>query len=221
MASARRLQESLENLAEVDPVFTTWKETVHSAPEDAELVSTGVEALAERVESGDTGTDGLGYVVSFWSGSIDGQAVSMRIVCGAENISTGPNSLVLQLPKQRAWLKSDSGRKKCRQVMEVVAKAWKPEWGTAITMEMNRKLEDMNLRHREPLCGWMLYLDSVRSDVPEIPEAYEIVRDFAGGTLLITSPAPLWASNEEDVAKVKELHTKLRDAGVMIPTGRA
>jgi len=208
----------IQRLAGIDPVFRDWKEKVNTSPEDAPAVPTSQDSLAEYIAScEDPVFAKLGYSMAMWSGSPDGEGTSWSVSCGASR--TAKNNLsysLLSLPVQPDDVQLDADA--YRETLEASVEAWEPDWGSVVTFELQEALDEaLDLEAHEPLVGWMFYLDASRSPLPELPEVHEVHRHTEGGHLVVVDEQPLWATNDEDVERLVELQSRLREAGVMRP----
>lgn len=217
---AARLRDTFEALSAVESLFGDWREKVRAKPQDAPPVPVSEDALTEYVaeQEDDVVPESLGYELSVWAGEPDGLATDLRINCGgASDSGNNVNSVVLSVPVSEDQTEAFLECREMIQLLEGLVVCWEPEWGVVTTFELDEALDEFDLRPHEPIVGWMSYLDGDRPEVPELSDAYEVERDFGGGTLIVADEEPLWSSNDEDVERVRDLQKRLREAGVMRP----
>jgi hypothetical protein len=227
--TAERLEETWRGLRRVhSDLFADWKETVEvfpeqtkpdGSPEDAEPFPREQDELVERIR--EEGVGGGGYSFAMWNRLPDDTSTKLNVSCGGgpEGLQVMNNAILnVPLTEDDDWKATRLDRDQLIECVRVLASAWEAEWGGLSTYETRTALDELlDIQSSEPTVGWITYLDDDRPAVPELPEACEVDRDFADGTLIVMDETPMWSSNDEDVGRLRRTQERLREAGVMRP----
>jgi hypothetical protein len=136
----------------------------------------------------------------------------LRFHCGAYSPWGGPNSCLLEPPREGPVLERMVSPPALAEVITSMAKAWDPDFAVATSLAMGRLVEK---RKWEVRVGWLTYLSRRLGQVPPLPAPVRIEPVGALGWLLTLSPELMTASNPEHVAFTARVRELLDRAGLV------
>jgi len=200
---ARRLQDFLERLSDIDSQFATWFRTGRSRRDALRRrVDPTREGLTELLLAGrhrrDTGSvmEDLGYSIGMWNGREPDAGLSVH--CGGYTAVAGIlNSCVVELPPMSAESEALYEVGVARSLMAAVVECWEPDWATWTSHELR---ESLPFQTGEVIVGWMTYLSSSllsrESRLPALPD----VEDVGDGVLITLGGDPAAVSADDLLA---------------------
>ena len=231
---ARRLEDFLSSLVQVDESFSHWFRLVpppgiRISDPDSLRKSRGKwtrrEVAVDRVELSKVIAQGrylaesdgsvihrLGYDISLVSRDGAHELGGLTVHCGAYDGQT-PNNSILTLPHTG----SDSSRylhqKTLVKVMESTVRAWHPSWAVATSDEYRNALGESN-----PGCfvGWITYLNTTIARLPSLPPPSHSLGLLNGSLVVLARERP----DPKSVSHVEQgqaLSAVLRKAGLLHP----
>ncbi|XXF79429.1 immunity 52 family protein [Myxococcaceae bacterium GXIMD 01537] len=214
---ARRLEQFLVSLPELDPAFAHWFQLGKSRKAALKRpIHSNRSELARLVLSGrDRTFEDLGFRISGWNGSSDDHdAIGFNIHCGGYT-DVVYNTCVFDLPGRGP----DASRVLTSSVLSGLVRrvvtAWEPDSAVATSSSHLQRVEkgDASLIS----VGWVTYLARHRGSVPPLPDPVRVEPVEDKGTLIVLTPERFTASNPDHVALAEQVHEQLDRAGMLKP----
>jgi len=213
-ACAERLLACLGRLAEIDDVFTGWRqkgwtpaEAVAEDPVPVDRSSLGalVRAGRNRRDFDHSVIEELGYGVSLWNGN-SRRSSGFSMLCGSFAGPNVANVFVLNLPREDdlcSWMTWE----KARRIVVCLVTAWEPKWATLSSHEWR---EAQQPPAGTPVVGWLTYL----SGLPSPPLPAEARSEPMGDGVLISASEDCNGQLSQAVADITSV---LKKGGALQP----
>jgi hypothetical protein len=218
---ARRAEEFLKGIAQVDTVFARWFKQARSRKQalqrPLELDRASLHQYIERSIMRDDlrmPLEGGGFSVWLWNGESGERDLDLHFACGGSSEGV-PNVCVLN-PFYTALTESLLDSPALTEVLRCMAVAWEPDWGIVLS-DVHRELLKPHHTKGVPYVGWVTYLSGHRGAVPPLPAPVRVESVEDRGTLIILTPERFTASNPEHVALATRVRELLERAGLLYP----
>ena len=197
---ARRLQEFLSSIRDLDHVFSQWGEKGASRAKAMEKqVDVGdlseltriVEKGTQRRDTDRSRIEHIGFGFGLWNMLQRPETMSLRVLCGISKPiqGIGGNSLVLSFSSDLiSRLKVDVVAK----VLSVGAKVWKPTWGGVFSSDA---MLEQSFDSSNPLIDWLLYVDCGFASVGRIAPPSRVIDVNQTGKIIVTQETPAAKGN--------------------------
>jgi len=155
----------------------------------------------------------LGFSLSVWNQRPDSQATRLGITCGVHDTDNVSNVCLLTPPSTGEAAERLLTAPVPARVLECMALAWDPDWGTATSHEASGLISGAENRNAD--VGWVTYLSRRRGTVPPLPAPVRIEPVGSLGMLVILTPERFTASNPEHIALGRRVRELLDRAGLL------
>jgi hypothetical protein len=216
---ARRAELFFHMLARCDPTLTQWYGPGRGFPRELpgwplrpelkELEAFFLKGRS-RTDVGREVIEDMGFLQMVWNAKKE--ATKLHLTCGGYSPWGGPNSCLLNPPRQGAVRERLLRAPVLTEVLTCMVTAWDPDFAMATSHEMRHRVQK---QVEEVDVGWLTYLSRRLGRLPPLPAPVRIEPVGKLGWLLTLSSEPMTASNPEHVALTARVRELLDRAGLI------
>lgn len=220
-ACAERLAQTLQNLRQISPVFSSWSDVKHGAkfvkinPEIGfliQLLNTGVnrtEVAPRKIMTE------LGFQVWMRTDDKAWEYLVFKVHCGAYAVEI-PNSCIIEFPEVGPHsYEAAEPTVKIDALRELIAD-WNPDRGAICSRPFFRSMQASEPKIRFGDIGWITYVPHRRGKVPEeVKRKFHIEEVPSFGNLIYLTKEPPQDETDPDYLKAAiELYQALDRNGI-------
>lgn len=216
-ACARKFTDFLTAITRKDEILGQWYRKGRSrADATRNIVDLSVDSmtallLANRNGQGEGAlvASRLGFSAAFWNGR-EATPASVSVTCGATLSPGVMNHFLLEFgPNADGSAPDTCNSPHARQILGLLVDIWDPNWATWSNHTVR---EAQNSAARQPIVGWITYLDGSRH-IPDLSDLAE-VSAYKSGSLIEVEDL----QDTDSLKQILEIRRRLTEQGGLQPT---